>query len=291
MRLVALVLVAASGVAHASSPGQPLDCSDLQFDMPGLTCQVLAPFGVEDCDPYYWKGGDLAHDNEGGVLIGVSLSSQQGVEIHRSTDGGKTTQRIAALRERIGPGHRDRVRFPDHRDTCLSQIAERLHFDPMNGRLVIPLVSYCEGLDCPCGTSCYGDGYGGRWIAVIEGFTTTFEILQTFTPSASLGFRVPYMPEGLPAADHFDTYYGPLVKPIDFSQAHGLQCDYPAGPPALGDYLEVADTVPTPASGQGVYYVTAVTHQGQTRYGRKANGGVLRGRDSALLGVCTSTNR
>jgi len=44
--LLALVVVPASIlVAHASSPGQPLDCSDLQFDVPGLTCRVLAPFG------------------------------------------------------------------------------------------------------------------------------------------------------------------------------------------------------------------------------------------------------
>ena len=94
------------------------------------------------------------------------------------------------------------------------------------------------------------------------------------------------MPEGLPAADHFDTCYGPLVKPIDFSQAQGLQCDYPSSPPAVGDYLEVADTVPTPAPGEGVYYVTAVTHQGQTRYGRKASGGVMSGRDPAGLAAC-----
>jgi len=68
------------------------------------------------------------------------------------------------------------------------------------------------------------------------------------------------MPEGLAAADHFDTYYGPLTKPINFSQAHGLQCGYPSSPPAVGHYLEVPDTVPTPATGQGVYYVTTVTH-------------------------------
>jgi hypothetical protein len=66
---------------------------------------------------------------------------------------------------------------------------------------------------------------------------------------------------------------------------HGLQCSYPTTPPAVGDYLEVADT--TPAPGQGVYYVTAVTHQGQTRYGRKASGGVLSGREAGQLAACT----
>ena len=57
---------------------------------------------------------------------------------------------------------------------------------------------------------------------------------------------------------------------------------------AVGDYLQVADTLPTPAPGQGLYYVTAVTHQGQTRYGRKASGGVLSGREPAGLAVCTA---
>ena len=56
----------------------------------------------------------------------------------------------------------------------------------------------------------------------------------------------------------------------------------------LGDSLKVADTAPTPAPGQGLYYVTAVTHQGQTRYGRKASGGVLSGRDPAELAACSA---
>ena len=40
---------------------------------------------------------------------------------------------------------------------------------------------------------------------------------------------------------------------------------YPSAAPQVGDYLTVADTVPTPAPGQGVYYVTAATYQGATR--------------------------
>ena len=69
-------------------------------------------------------------------------------------------------------------------------------------------------------------------------------------------------------------------------QAHPLQCNYPATPPHVGDYLTVADTVPTPAPGQGVYYVTAATYQGATRYGRKTTAGHLSGRDPAMLPTC-----
>ena len=83
------------------------------------------------------------------------------------------------------------------------------------------------------------------------------------------------MPEGFEDADWFDTYYGDLATVGDWSQVQPLQCGYPASSPSVGDYLEVADTLPTPSPGQGYYYVTAVMFQGETRYGRKASGGQL----------------
>ena len=119
-------------------------------------------------------------------------------------------------------------------------------------------------------------------------FTTTFEILQTYTPTPDqLSFRVPYMPEGLPGADSFDTYYGDLATVGDWSQAQPLQCGYPASVPSVGDYLTVNDPLPDPGAGQGRYYVTAVRHSGQTRYGRKASDGVLSGRNPVVLPECT----
>ena len=102
-----------------------------------------------------------------------------------------------------------------------------------------------------------------------------------------MGFRVPYMPEGMAGADHFDTFYGPLAHPIDFTQAHPLQCGYPATPPHVGDYLTVNDPLPAPEPGTGHYYITSATYQGQTRYGRKATNGHLSGRDPAVLSACT----
>ena len=61
---------------------------------------------------------------------------------------------------------------------------------------------------------------------------------------------------------------------------------YPFSMPDVGDYLTVADAVPTPDPGDGYSYVTAVTFQGETRYGRQAMGGVLSGRDPGLLPAC-----
>lgn len=124
------------------------------------------------------------------------------------------------------------------------------------------------------------------WTMMIAGLATEFEVLQSYQPNAGFAFRVPYMPEGLPAADQFDTFYGPLTIPIDFAQAQPLQCNYPASPPQVGDYLTVVDPLPDPAVGTGRYYITAMTYQGQTRYGRKASGGKLSGRDPAVLPAC-----
>ncbi len=101
-----------------------------------------------------------------------------------------------------------------------------------------------------------------------------------------VGIRVPYMPEGFPAADWFDTYYGDLASVGDWSQAQPLECEYPASMPSVGDYLTVSDPLSNPAPGQGRYYVTAVNYQGQRRYGRKAMDGVLSGRNPALLPAC-----
>jgi len=131
----------------------------------------------------------------------------------------------------------------------------------------------------------YNNGY--KWIATIGGFSTTFEILQTYQPTTDeIGFRVPCMPEGFQYADYFGTYYGDLATVGDWSQAQPLQCGYPATPPNVGDYSTVADTLPTPGLGHGYYYVTAVTYQGQTRYGRKCINGVVSGRDPAVLPGC-----
>jgi hypothetical protein len=94
------------------------------------------------------------------------------------------------------------------------------------------------------------------------------------------------MLEGFQFADWFDTYYGTLATVGDWSQFQPLQCGYPALQPSVGDYLTVADPLPTPSPGNGYYYITAVNHMGETRHGRRRSGGVLSGRDPAVLPNC-----
>ena len=153
-------------------------------------------------------------------------------------------------------------------------------FDSVRGWLLIPIQAYCLGPNCMYGNSGYS-------LVAITGFTPLFEILQTYTPTAdALQFRVPAHPEGLRSADHFDTYWGHVSDLPDFTQALPMACRYPPTPPAVGDYLTIADSSPTPAAGSANYTVTAVTYGTQRRYGRKRVGGVLSGRDPALLPAC-----
>jgi hypothetical protein len=261
MRLAACLFVAfvCSG-ALAGEPGQPIDCSDWVSLKPGFVCTV-ADFGV-----YYRCSVESLHfamDNEH-HQVAVSVYGN-GISILSYGYANGDPEEIGHFLQRGS----DSIGFP----FGVIYPYGPLVFDEKAGALLIPLRSL-------------GNSYSVNWVATIRGFATTLDVLQSFTPQATLGFRVPYMPEGMAGADHFNTYWGPLAKPLDFAQAHPLACDYPATPPHVGDYLTVADTVPTPAPGQGVYYVTAATYQGATRYGRKTTAGHMAGRDPALLPAC-----
>jgi hypothetical protein len=270
--------------AWASNPGEPLDCSDWVFLEPGYSCSHFAR-PCESSDTCFEGGAERVVDNDGGVLYLKAVQLPQCFsgksnwrrELHRFD--GATDTVIGYVDERCGECGIEAL-YESWNDPPTKMV-----FDEENGRVLIPLYSTC--FTCCLPSIC--TGYPSvRWIAAIEGFTTTFEILQTYTPTANeIGFRVPYMPEGFQYADYFDTYWGDLATVGDWSQAQPLQCGYPATPPSVGDYLTVEDTLPPLELGQGRYYVTAVTHQGQTRYGRRSSGGVLSGRDPTLLPGCT----
>jgi hypothetical protein len=286
-----LVLAVASLPVLASDPGEPLDATDVVVLMPGLSAATAVPpdsdlCATDDAGVFSWClfGNGRETDNEGGLLgvraehLGAVLCGTRQVErwrhrIVRLRNG--TEETLAYIENRCGSGNSGDV---------AGASGAGINFDDEYGRLYVNLTSTCD--ESPPPGEC---GYGAKhWVLKLDGFTTTFEILQTYQPTASeIGFRVPYMPEGFPAADYFDTYWGDLATVGDWSQAQPLQCGYPASPPSVGDYLTVEDDLPALEPGQGRYYVTAVHHQGQTRYGRKSSGGVLSGRDPAVLPGCS----
>lgn len=310
--LVVVVVAVIACPASASPPGQPVDCGDWEPLQPGFQCVMVAPSPCDSmlCRP--WRPDNLpedeaaptrAIDNEGHVLAvrrvwngGVAwcqtsdrpmhyleLVEYRGAEevvIGRFVEKCKIVN--TALNNSIDlifPSRRDWTLGWDYREPGPGLVA----FDAMNGRALIPLRSICTGHSSVCNP----DYPGGYWLAAITGFATTFEILQTYDPRAgSFGFRTPYMPEGLQRADYFDSYWGEVTRPLDLAQAQPLQCQYPTAPPRVGDYFALPD-LPQPAVGRANYLLTAVTFGGQTRAGRKAEGGRLSGRDASVLPECS----
>jgi len=300
---VLLVAFACSG-AFASEPGQPPDCSDFVFLEPGHSAQnydqvpgtlgaqwtavtterTTIDAGGRRLKAYRYEGDEIPCPGE-----------RPNVSLRISALYGDVETLIAYLPPRCGvvsgsydAAFNDTSAFGFGPSSCpefglvdQNTRSSCVAFNAVTGRLHVTFWGHSYAP--PNGT------LNQKRTCEITGFATQAEIIQTFVPqAAALSFRVPYMPEGMASADHFDTYWGNLTHPLDFTQAHPLQCDYPAAPPHVGDYLTVADTIPTPVPGRGIYYVTAATYQGATRYGRKTTAGHLSGRDPALLPACTT---
>lgn len=296
-----------SFVAFASEPGQPLDCTDWTFTIPGLSCSwFISPDDCQRSDTARFCAGwndyegepdriglSRAVDNTGALYL---LRREQGVEmcgsvllsrleLVRRTESGAEV--VAYVADRcLAP---ECVQFGQQHYTSQSLSPSPrgstgyLNFDDKNGRFLIPVQSrYWRGrVDCPEGVN------GGTSVLAISGFASTFEILQSYaSTSGGLGYRVPYMPEGMNAADRFDSYWGNVTRPLDLAQAHPLQCAYHDHQPQVGEYLTFPDSAPTPAPGQAAYYMTSVTCQGETRAGRQALDGRLSGRDASRLPEC-----
>lgn len=118
----------------------------------------------------------------------------------------------------------------------------------------------------------------------IRGLPTLFEIFESYVPAeSSLGFTVPVMPEGMRSAERFDVYAGDLKAPIDFAKAAPIACDLTGG---VGELVKASDALPNPPRGQGFWYLTAATHDGERRAGRARTNGHIHGRDSSRLPAC-----
>jgi len=282
--VLAVLLAVCLLPAWATRPGEYQDCSDWMQLEPGYICTTFVAPPCDSTAVCEKSGTTELVDTHGRLLfvrdvqiVGLCWPNDSATRTEIVAPDGTSEVVLGTFSDRCdGPTHIDRFRA----------VHPTPQFDRQRGALLIRMSASCD-YDGDNDTSCPNGGNAEASIIAIEGFATTFEILQTYTPAANeISFRVPYMPEGFQFADFFDTYYGDLATVGDWSQAQPLQCGYPTTAPSVGDYLTVADTLPDPPPGQGRYYITAVNYQGQTRYGRKSSGGVLTGRDPAVLPAC-----
>lgn len=299
--IVLCCVIGSLGELWASQPGQPLDCTDWVLSEPGLYCEEIELPDLGSPGILLWdRSSNLVTDNLGRALIiegggspEWSLQSwfnpQHRITVKAKSFDADPSAVIAQIIDRPGLGGRlDHIRpVRPHATTSINDVSRwtlghTLIFDAVDGRLLIPSEVYCGDVDSGC-----PDYPPKRKIFAIRGFTTLYEITQTYAPtSSSLHFRVPAIPNGFPVADLLDSYWGPLSQPFSFSSAQPLQCGYPVQTPQPGDYLSVVDTVPTPPLGEGIYFVTAVVSQGRRRFGRRYTNGAFSGRDSNELPAC-----
>ena len=280
--------------ALASEPGQPIDVDDWEIFEPSLHASTWLPrnsscvggSSVTTKPPECHLGFFFRWDGQGGddnAGSAVDASGVQWVLMREDLPVGCPVEPASFIWKLISCSPSatctEAAQIPGWRCAGEEFRPLGLWIDSVNGYLYLRAETGVWG-----NQSSYA-----QEIHRFSGLPTAFEILQTYAPGP-LSFRVPYMPEGFQHAEWFDTYYGDLATVGDWSQAQPFQCGYPATAPETGDYLTVEDTLPTPAPGRGYYYVTAVNYQGQRRYGRQANGGVLTGRDSAVLPECNDAS-
>jgi hypothetical protein len=205
MRFAVFLFVAfACSGAFASEPGQPLDCSDWVMDQPGLSCSTEIALPCSGPNGYLAVcayGIPAQADNEGSLLYLNTIGTG-------GTYCGGNPEYLAIRRHeltRLRNGVEELIAHVQERcGQSPLAYADRLHlngitFDAAAGKVRVAVHNF-QGWNMSV-----GDDVGGQ-LLVFSGFATTFDILQTYTPQTAVCFRVPYMPEGMAAADHFDTY-------------------------------------------------------------------------------------
>jgi hypothetical protein len=201
--VVMLMALIGGSIALASEPGQPLDCSDWVFLEPGMSCtQFICP--SSDPDDCVNGNAGLVFDNEGRMIrIRTRSGGTCGSRYEVVAFEGEEWRPIAFIDRRCGG------------DAIRQNSFHLIEFSATAGRLAIRMLSEHDGAYEPV-----------NWVAFLDGMTPLAEILQSYSLGGSSFFaRVPVFPEGLTAADRFDSYSGDLVG-LNFGNATGLQCDY-----------------------------------------------------------------
>jgi hypothetical protein len=105
------------------------------------------------------------------------------------------------------------------------------------------------------------------------------EVLQTYTRANAFGFSVPYLPDGMPAADRSIRIGESLTKPLDFAKAHPLRLRLSRDRAARWGLFSVPDTVPDARARVKRPIRSHREYQDATVMGDKASNGQLIARD------------
>jgi len=180
---ILLVLIAVP--TWASTPGKPLDCSDMVFLEPRYTCTEWVPFGCADtlggnvfCSGASVEiqvgstlsGGivrNLVHDNEGNQYRVERVIGQYGLSSFQIMRYDGLNQEVFARIDARSPG--DQIDRGDN-----------LYFDAVGGRLFFWVRDLCIQSSLCTYTR-------GWWVGVIDGFPTLADVLQDSLPPGPPG--------------------------------------------------------------------------------------------------------
>lgn len=147
-------------------------CEGFTFNVPGYSCSVWQADANGSAWATFGVPKEKEFDNEGRLvrlrLVLISTPCDGSSERNEIVVfDGSTEQIIGSIEDRCDGPIKLSVRA--YAQLTSSTIIGAVKFDPINGRLLIPLLSRV-------------DLESFYWIAAIDGFTTTFELLQTYTP-------------------------------------------------------------------------------------------------------------
>jgi len=187
---IALTAIFVTGLAGASVPGQPFDCSDWVILEPGVQCAVHTSIKTLGPDsPFLRIGSTTALDNKGRIYVlrHVPMNidcqgvNEEEIQIVRWDGASESVLAYIRARDAIVSSQCDNLR---PRPAGAGLAGDLLAFDPANGRLLIPMESYCS-VDVAGGDACPVDYGGGWWIASFDGLATVSEIDESSTGPAA----------------------------------------------------------------------------------------------------------
>jgi len=186
MKCAATVLVAfvCSG-AFASGPGEPFDCADWVFQESGLSCAVWHPWTIWE-EPFPPNGDPRTYLDELSSFDMAQRLIRARKVLVPAPEGCEYVWDMPQLEIYWRDGASEGViaHLPPRCNFEQFEWADdpsNIEFDPISGTL---LVGVADVTGCWSGSKSCAPWTAGWWVAAIHGFTTTSEVLDSYTPAS-----------------------------------------------------------------------------------------------------------